>query len=380
MGKRGNGEGSIYQRKDGRWVGQYLVHTAKGPKYRYIYGKTRAEVAAKLTKAMADRDGGIVFDAGTLRLGDYLDRWLSDSVRDTVRENTYIRYEGIVRLHIKPSLGSVKLKSLTSAHVRGLYREKLDAGLSRRSVNYIHVTLHKALKAAVADGLVPRNVTEGVKAPRQAKKEVRPLSPDQARALLCAARGDRLEALYVLAITAGLRQGELLGLRWDDLDLEAGKLSVRRTLTAGSVGSPGGPVFDNPKRDKSRRSVRLTDSAMEILRRHKVTQNEERLKLGTLWKDHALVFPNRVGKPMDHNNLYQRDFKALLERAGLPHTVRFHDLRHTCATLLLRRNVNPKIVQEMLGHATISQTMDTYSHVMPDMQTEAAAAMESALS
>lgn len=378
--KRGNGEGSIYRRKDGRWVGQYTVQTANGPKYRYTYGKTRKAVAEKLTKAMADRDGGLVFDAGSVTVGEYLDRWLSDSVRDTVRQNTFENYVYLVRKHIKPTLGRVKLKSLTPAHVRGLYREKLDSGLSNRTVNYIHVTLHKALKQAVNDALIPRNVTEAVKAPRPVKKEVQALDSDQARAFLEAARGDRLEALYVVAITTGLRQGELLGLRWSDVDLEARKLAVRRALVAGSVGSRTGARFDAPKNSKSRRTVKLTGSAVEILKRHKAAQNEERLKLGSLWEDHGLVFPNRAGKPMDHNNLYRRDFKKMLAKAGLPNTFRFHDLRHTCATLLLVKNVNQKVVQEMLGHATITQTMDTYSHVLPTMQDAATDAMESALS
>ncbi len=378
--KRGNGEGSIYRRKDGRWVGQYTVHTAEGPKYRYIYGKTRAAVAEKLTKAMADRDGGLVFDAGSVTVRAYLDRWLSDSVRDTVRNNTFDNYAYLVRRHIKPTLGRVKLKSLTPIHVRGLYREKLNSGLSSRTVNYIHVTLHKALKQAVNDGLIPRNVTDAVKAPRPVKKEIQAMNPDQARSFLGAARGDRLEALYTVAITAGLRQGELLGLRWSDIDLDAGQLAVRRSLVAGSVGSRGGAVFDAPKNNKSRRTVKLTDFAVEALRRHKAAQNEERLKLGSTWEDYGLVFPNRVGKPMDHNNLYKRDFKKMLAKAGIPQTFRFHDLRHTCATLLLSKNVNQKIVQEMLGHATITQTMDTYSHVLPTMQDAAAAAMESALS
>src|SRR5215211_8891774 len=164
--KRGNGEGSIYQRKDGRWVGQYTVHTAKGPKYCYIYGKTRKEVAEKLTKRMADRDSGLIFDAGKMTLGEYLDRWLSDSVKGTVRVSTYERHEAIIRLHIKPSIGRVGLKKLTPAHVRGLYSEKLDSGLlSPATVRKIHSTLHKALSQAVSDGIVPRNAAD-VKAPR----------------------------------------------------------------------------------------------------------------------------------------------------------------------------------------------------------------------
>jgi integrase len=153
--KRGNGEGSIYRRTDGRWVGQYLVHTAKGPTYRYLYGKTRAVVAEKLTKAMADRDSGLIFDAGKMTVGEYLDRWLSDFVKGTVRVSTYERHEAIIRLHIKTSLGRVGLKKLTPTHVRSLYREKLDSGLAPATVRKIHSTLHKALSQAVSDGIVP---------------------------------------------------------------------------------------------------------------------------------------------------------------------------------------------------------------------------------
>jgi integrase len=208
------------------------------------------------TIATADRDGGLVFDAGKITLDEYLDRWLSTSVRDTVRRSTYVRYEGLVRNHIKPSIGRVKLKGLTPTHVRSLYRKKLDSGLAPRSVNYIHVTLHKALEQAVLDGLVPRNVSEGVKAPQVRKKEVKPLSPTQIQTLLSIARGDRLEALYVLAIHTGLRQGELLGLKWTDVDLDARRLSMQRSLDADGT-------FNPPKRDKSRRTVKVTLQAVE---------------------------------------------------------------------------------------------------------------------
>src|SRR5215210_3356623 len=190
--KRGNGEGSIYRRIDGRWVGQYLVHTAKGPKYRYLYGKARAVVAEELTKAIADRDSGLIFDAGKVTVGGYLDRWLADLVRGTVRTSTYERHKEIVRLHIKPSLGRVGLKKLTPAHVRGLYSEKLDSGLAPATVRRIHSTLHKALSQAVSDGIVPRNAAD-VKAPRPAPDEMRPLSEPEARSFLETARGDRFE-------------------------------------------------------------------------------------------------------------------------------------------------------------------------------------------
>ncbi len=202
------------------------------------------------------------------------------------------------------------------------------------------------------------------------------MSQEQARILLAAARGDRLEALYVLAVSAGLRQGELLGLRWQDVDLESGTLSVRRQLTRSKE---NGLRFTELKSKKSRRSIRLATSAIEALRRHRSAQNEERLRLGRLWKDQDLVFANRTGAPLDVGNLTNYSFRPLLERAELPR-IRFHDLRHTCATLLLSRNVNPKIVQEMLGHANISETMDTYSHVLPSMQETAVSAMEEALS
>jgi len=205
--KRGNGEGTITRRKNGGWCAQYTIYTVEGRKRKTLYGKTRAEVAAKLTKATAERDGGLLFDAGNLTLSGYLDKWLIDSVKDTVRLTTYQGYERICRLHIKPSLGRVRLKDLTVVHVRGLYKERLEVGLAPRMVQLVHVTLHKALKQAVMDGLIPRNVTEAVKAPRPEKKEIRPLSPEQSRRLLEAVRGDKLEALYVLAISTGMRQG-----------------------------------------------------------------------------------------------------------------------------------------------------------------------------
>src|SRR5829696_5859169 len=268
--RRGNGEGSITRRKDGRWMGRYTIHTADGPKQRAVYGRTRAEAAEKLTKAMADRDGGIVYDAGKLTLADYLHRWLADSVKDTVRQRTYERYESLVRVHIAPTLGRVKLKNLTPAHVRGLCRAKLDEGLAPRTVQYIHRTLSKALKQAVSDGLIPRNAAGSVKPPQPRTEEIRPLDREQVRVFLEAVSGDRLEALYVVAITAGLRAGELLGLKWEDVDLEAGMLQVRRTLSE----ARSGRIFEAPKSGKGRQ-IRLTYKATESLRVHRRAQLEE---------------------------------------------------------------------------------------------------------
>src|SRR5215211_214802 len=215
--RREKGEGSIYRRKDGRWVGEYEVDG----KRRYIYGKTRKEVAGKLTKAMADRDAGMIFDAGSLRVGDYLDGWL-DSIRDTLRRRTWTRHEEVVRLHLKPSLGNTKLDRLSAPQVQSLYRSKLDSGLSPRTVQIIHATLYKALKQAVRWSLVPRNVADSVDHPKAPKREIKPLNEEQVKRLLKAADGDKLEALYVLAITTGMRLGELLGLQWKDVDLPSG--------------------------------------------------------------------------------------------------------------------------------------------------------------
>jgi integrase len=238
-------------------------------------------------------------------------------------------------------------------------------------VQYIHVTLHKALEQAVMDGLIPRNVADAVKAPQAHKKEVKPMTPAEVAALLSAASGDRLEALYVTAVHTGLRRGELLGLKWTDVDLDARTLSVQRSLDKDGT-------FNPPKRSKNRRTVKLTSQAAEALKGNRARQNEERLQLGSLWEDRGFVFPNRSGKPMNADVLYHRGFRPLLEKAGLSGFT-FHSLRHTCATLLLSKNVNSKIVSEMLGHATISQTMDTYSHVMPGMSDFAATALEEVL-
>jgi integrase len=371
--RRGNNEGSIYRRKDGYWVGQYGIQTPKGIKTRYIYGKRREDVREKLAKAIANRDGGLVYDAGNMTVGEYLDRWLNDSMRNTVRRRTWERYEQFVRVHLTPGLGKIKVAKLTPAHVRGLYRDRLDSGLAPRTVLHIHRAFSKALKQAVADGLIPRNPAAPVKSPQPRQEEIRPLNREQVRALFEAASGDRLEALYVLAVTAGLRRGELQGLKWDDLDLEAGMLQVRRTLSE----PKGGYIFEAPKSGKGR-SVRLTRKATAALREHRKRQLEERMQKAGLWQEQGLVFPSGVGTPLWGGNL-NRTFKSTLRRAGLPKSTRFHNLRHTCATLLLKQGVNPKFVQELLGHADISLTLNVYSHVLPDMGDAAAGAMDAAL-
>jgi integrase len=371
--KRGNGEGSVYRTKNGLWRGSYWVTTAKGLKRRYVSAKTRQECSKKLTKAMADRDGGLIFDAGNLTVGEYLERWLGD-VKDTVRQSTHERYEYAIHPHIVPALGRIKLKSLTPAQVRWFYRDRLDSGLAPATVHKLHVVLHKALKAAVADGLIPRNAAAGLKLPRITREEIDPLNAEESRTLLEAARGDRLEALYVLALNTGMRQGELLALKWEDVDLERGVLRVRRTLTHANKAY----VLGEPKTKNSRRTIRLTTGAVTALRAHLSRQLEEMERVSSLYQPGGLIFATETGTIINPSNLRNRSFKPLLKRAGVP-LIRFHDLRHTCATLLLSKDVNAKVVSEMLGHASISITLDIYSHLLPDMQEKAVLALEEAL-
>jgi integrase len=372
--ERGNGSGTVYPRKNkqGKIIGYRGSYFAPDGKRRYVSAKRKGDAEKALRQAMTDADRGFVFDGGTLSLEDYLTRWLRDSVKDTVRRSTFVQYASVVNRHLIPALGRLKLKAITPAHARSLYREKLDSGLAPRTVQYIHVTLHKALKQAVMDGLIPRNIADAVKAPQAHRKEVKPMTSSEVAELLSAACGDRLEALYITAIHTGLRRSELLGLKWTDVDLDGRTLSVQRSLDKYGT-------FNPPKRSKSCRTVKLTPQAAEALKGHRARQNEERLQLGSLWEDRDLIFPNRRGKPMNADVLYHRVFKPLPEKAGLSGFT-FHSLRHTCATLLLSKNVNSKIVSEMLGHATIAQTMDTYSHVMPGMSDVAATALEEALS
>jgi integrase len=380
MTKRGNGEGSIYpvRGKDGKVKGYraaYVVHTADGMKRRYLSGKRREDVRDKLAKALSDRVDGLVFDAGAMTVGEYLDGWLK-AARDTVRQSTHERHKELVEIHVKPALGRIKLKDLNPAHARFFYRERLDSGLTPATVHKIHAVLHKALKAAVADGLVPRNAAAGLKLPRIAQEEIDPLDAEEARRLLETVRetSDRLVVLYVLALNTGMRQGELLALKWNDVDLESGLLCVRRTLTR----TGGSYAFGEPKTKKSRRSIRLTSGAAEALRRHLSSQLEEMERVGSLYQPGGLAFATETGTIINLSNLRNRSFKPLLGRAGL-RQIRFHGLRHTCATLLLSKNVNPKVVSEMLGHASVRITLDTYSHLMPDMQEKAAQALEEAL-
>jgi integrase len=309
-------------------------------------------------------------------LGQFLLSWLS-SARHKLKPSSYRRYRLDLHRYILPALGHVSLAKLTAQQVQALYTQKLDAGLSASTVLNIHTVLHSALKEAVRLGLVQRNVSDLVQKPRRRRTKQATFNEEQARTFLDAAKGDRLEALYVLAISTGMREGELLGLTWRDVDLERGILHVTRSLQESD--GPARRVLDEPKTAHSRRRISLSRVALSALCRHRTRQDAERLASGSAWDASLdLVFPNTIGGPFHPWHLREREYYPLLRKVGLP-IIRFHDLRHTCATLLLRRGVNPKIVSEMLGHANISITLDTYSHVTPDMQQAAAQAMDDVL-
>jgi integrase len=278
----------------------------------------------------------------------------------------------LCRLHIIPEVGAIRLARLAPGQVQAAYAHRLDAGLSRTSVQLIHGVLHKALDQATRWGLVVRNVADLVTAPRRSTPEMRTLTPEEAGRLLEAATGERLEAVIVIAVTCGLRLGEIQALRWHDVDLNAARLRVTATYQGMADGKV---MLAEPKTARSRREVHLSAMAVAALRRHRRLQLGARLHAANLWEDHDLVFTSERGRPLDGNNFRQRAFARLLERADLPH-IRFHDLRHTAATLLMSQGVPVKVASEMLGHADITTTLRTHSHVLPGMQQQAADAMD----
>lgn len=373
--RRGPGEGSIYQRQDGRWVAEIYVSRDSAGKRRskYFYGATQKEVLGKRTRALSDRQRGLPVDPDRQTVKDFLTRWLADSVKGKNAPRTHESYSGVVNRHIIPAIGHLRLTKLTPQHLQHLYQVKQEEGLTR-AVRLMHAVLHRALDQALRWGLVYRNVADAVDAPRVTRREMQVLSPEQAGQFLDASRGDRLHALYVLAIGCGLRQGELLGLKWADVDWDNSTLQVQRQLQYMN----GEFVFSEPKSQKARRTVALPALAVAALKTHKAKQAAERLALGPVWEDNDLVFTSEAGAPLHKSSLRIRSFNPILERAGVP-KVRFHDLRHTAATLLLARGVHPKLVQEQLGHSQISLTLDTYSHVLPTMKKDVAAQMDAIL-
>src|SRR5215207_2642734 len=377
--ERGNGQGTVAPRRNkaGKVIGFVGAFFGPDGKRHWVSAKTKTECWRKLNMTMADADRGILPGPANLTVERYLTSWLGDSVQGTVSRATYDGYRRDVHHHIIPELGRRKLKELTPGDIRRLYRKMAERGLKDRSIEYVHTTLRKSLKAAVVDRLINHNPTDGVKplkTPAGTAKESRALDPDQVKALLEAASGSRFEAFYVVAIHTGLRRGELLGLKWTDADLEAGTLTVRRSLDVDST-------FKMPKNRAARRTLKLTPRALDALKTHKVRQNAERLQAGSRWQDHGLVFPNTMGKPMNAGNLYRREFQPLLKRAGFANEgFTIHSLRHTFATTLAEKGVHPSTAQKMLGHSDIRMTLAIYTHATDEMQDAATDALQEAFS
>ena len=373
--RRGHGEGSIFRRKDGRWVVELFL--GYGPDGKRViareYARSRSEAQGILLKMLKDREEGLLVTSREKpTVQDFLKQWLEDVLPGTVRPKTLENYRYVVR-HIVNEIGEVELRKLTPLHLHRLYRKKQEQGLTRMVV-LMHAVLHKALGQAVKWGLVTRNVADAVDRPKVTKKEFRPLSAEELARFLEASRSDRLHAMYVLAATCGMRMGELLGLKWDDVDFGRRTLTVQRQLQW----LRGEPTFTTPKSEKSRRTIPLPEVAYAALQDHRAKQGEERRQAGDAWKEHGLVFTTTIGTPLSPANVRHRSFYPLLQKAGLPR-IRFHDLRHTTATALLEQGVHPRLVQELLGHSQISVTLGTYSHVMAPMLRQAAAAMDAFL-
>lgn len=303
-------------------------------------------------------------------VGQFLERWLADVVKSSVRPRTHQSYALHVRRDLGPTLGHHQLNKLSPEHVQAMINAKLAQGLSPRTVQIIRAVLRRALGQALKWGLVARNVATLIDPPRSTKPQIQPLSPRQGQILLEAARGDRLEALYRVALSLGLRQGEALGLRWSDIDMEARVLHVRQALQRVDGALRVVPL----KTDRSRRSLPLPEVLVGALHDHRDRQREARRAAGDRWRETEFVFTSTIGTPAEPRNV-TRSFKALLIRAGIP-DIRFHDLRHSCASLLVAQGVHPRVVMEILGHSQISLTMNTYAHVLPDEQREAATIMD----
>ncbi len=332
----------------------------------YRYARTRAEAAAKLTTALKTVADNLPFAPERQTVGDFLSSWLETTARPTVRPSTYVSYAGIVNDHLIPELGRIRLSRLAPQDVQEMLNRKLAEGLSPRRVDYLRGVLHRALNQALRWSLVGRNVAGLARSPKQVRYEIRPLSPPEVGPLLETVRGDRLEALFTLAVATGMRRGELLGLSWADVDLRAGTIQVRHALER----FEGAYRLVEPKAARGVRSVNPPAFALESLQRCRRRQAEERELAQSEWTEWGLVFATPVGLPRD-GSMVTHALHRHLRRVGLRHQ-RFHDLRHACASLLLAEGVNPRVVMEILGHSQVSLTLNTYSHVIPSRGRDAA--------
>jgi integrase len=371
--RRDAGDGSIFERADGRWVARLKL--ADGTT-RYFYGARRAEVKSRLVEAQRAVEDGKPLPSQRLTVAAYLEQWLTALPATAVKPSTVDYYQRYVRKHLLTSeFASKPLSRLAPSDLERLYARKLGGGLSTTTVHHLHAVIHRALARAVQQSEVARNVADLVDPPGIAKLQMLVLTGQQPARLLSALEGERLEALFVVALSAGLRRGELLGLRWKNVDLDRGVLAVTGSLQGTTRDTL---VIGSPKNGRSR-AVALGPQAVDALREHRARQVDERLRAGSLWThlDLDLVFADEFGRYLSPTTLTSA-LDRVLRQAGLP-DIRFHDLRHSAATLMLSHGVHPKVVSEMLGHSSVGITLDLYSHVTPTLQREAAERIGKAL-
>jgi integrase len=382
--KRAAREGTIYRRKDGRWTAQLTVgKKADGtPDRATYYGKTQREVQDKLSEARAEMQKGAFVRPSDITVGEWLVEWLNDYKKSKLQPSTWASYEIQVRCHIVPEIGQIKLQELRPDHIQRVYNKKLKEGLSPRSVRYIHQVLHGALKQAMKNNYVYRNVSEATDLPPLEPIPIHPLSQDEIQRLMDAISGSPVSLPFSISVTGGIRRGELLGQTWSALDLDNGIWRVEQQLVRIRNEDPEATtktrlVLKDPKTKTSVREVTLPDEIVEKLRQHKEEQEQQKRLLGPAYHDHDLVFCAGNGNPIDPRNFVKR-FERALKMAALPHH-RFHDLRHSFATFLLERGVNPKVVADLLGHKKVSTTLDMYSHVSRDVKREATSGLHAML-
>lgn len=342
-------------------------------KYFTVEG-SKKDAEKFLTQILRDLDTGRYMDPAKMTTGEFLETRIENhgiNVKATTKEN----YESIIRTHLIPELGNIPLSKLNPIHIQSLYAKKLqkghadgkDGGLSTRMLRYMHSLLNESLSYAVSIKLIPENPAKNVKPVRVLQKEIACLTPEQVKAFLEAAKNDRFYPLFLCASGTGLRRGELLGLKWQGVDFDNATLTVRRTLAR----TKKGPAFQEPKSQASRRTVTFPEEVVKVLRAVKIEQAKQKLKAGPLYQDNGLVFATSVGTPLNPENITKRHLYPVLKKAGLPR-IRFHDLRHTHATLLLLKGENVKVVSERLGYSSVAFTLKTYAHVLPGMQEGAA--------
>jgi integrase len=371
--------GQLLKKGENRWhVKIFLGRDPRTGKRKYhnkMIRGTKRDAQAYLTATLREKDLGRLIEPATITLDEFLDQWLEAAARPRVRERTLDDYRDTLARYVRPALGGRKLSNISPLDIQLLYTELRERGLTR-TVRYVHAILSSALKHAVRMRLLLNNPASVVEPPRYVRREMSALSSGQAAAFLKAAAEDSLGVLFAFALATGMRPEEYFGLQWKDVDLARGTATVQRTLVSRKG---GGWYFGEPKTSRSRRTIPLPASLLRSLVEHRRCQMETRLKMGPEYQSHDLVFATDYGSPLNIRNVTQRHFKPLLKRAGLLQTIRLYDLRHSCATLLLEANENPKVVSERLGHASIVLTLDTYSHVLPSMQRAATEKLESIL-